>query len=207
MSTTTETRLPLAVAKGLATEISALLAPACERLQVAGSIRRRRPDVGDIELVLIPRQVCVRRDLFGVCHQETDALNELCNEFAARGVLGKRLDVNGSPRWGPKAKYASFRGVNLDLFSATTDNFGLQLVLRTGPAMFNRWLVSPQRHGGAMPDDMRMEGGQLRVGLLGTVIPTPTEEELFAQLGIPYREPWEREAPAGWVPPGERMQR
>lgn len=48
-------RMPLAQALDLAVELQDLLAPACERIQIAGSIRRLRETVGDLELVAIPR--------------------------------------------------------------------------------------------------------------------------------------------------------
>ncbi len=32
-----------------------LLAPYCERIEIAGSIRRKKPEVKDIELVAIPK--------------------------------------------------------------------------------------------------------------------------------------------------------
>ena len=49
------TRIALMEATGLAGELVALLQPACERIEIAGSIRRQRPDVGDVELVVVPR--------------------------------------------------------------------------------------------------------------------------------------------------------
>lgn len=60
MSTTTKT--PLAPALQVAFRLKMALTPYCERVELAGSIRRCRPQVGDIELVTIPRRPL---DLFG----------------------------------------------------------------------------------------------------------------------------------------------
>jgi DNA polymerase/3'-5' exonuclease PolX len=48
MSTTTE-RIPLAAADAIAADVLAQLQPHCERIAIAGSVRRRRPTIGDIE--------------------------------------------------------------------------------------------------------------------------------------------------------------
>ena len=48
--------IPLAKARGFAQIIAARLAPYCERIEIAGSIRRKRETVGDIELVAISRR-------------------------------------------------------------------------------------------------------------------------------------------------------
>ncbi len=45
----------LADAERIVAAIVAGLAPVCTRIQVAGSVRRRKDVVGDIELVAIPR--------------------------------------------------------------------------------------------------------------------------------------------------------
>lgn len=42
-------------AQRLAQQLVVDLEPACERIEVAGSIRRQRSQVKDIELVVIPR--------------------------------------------------------------------------------------------------------------------------------------------------------
>jgi DNA polymerase/3'-5' exonuclease PolX len=49
------TRRPLAEATALATELVDLLRVFCARIEIAGSVRRRRPDIGDLELVVVPQ--------------------------------------------------------------------------------------------------------------------------------------------------------
>ena len=48
-------RLSLQQARGLARHIVCELKPYCRRIRVAGSIRRRKETIGDIELVVIPK--------------------------------------------------------------------------------------------------------------------------------------------------------
>ncbi len=51
----TSVRRPLAEGEAIASALVADLEPYCARIQVAGSIRRRKEMVGDIEIVAIPR--------------------------------------------------------------------------------------------------------------------------------------------------------
>ena len=57
-------RIPRARALMLAQGLIETLRPHCERIEIAGSLRRGKPDVGDIELVCIPK-ADEMRDLFG----------------------------------------------------------------------------------------------------------------------------------------------
>ena len=50
-----KTQRPLPDAERIAAAIVADLAPFCARIQVAGSVRRHKAVVGDIEIVAIPR--------------------------------------------------------------------------------------------------------------------------------------------------------
>lgn len=50
-----DTRWPAEAAWAVAGELKDKLEPACKRIEVAGSLRRCQPDVGDIELVCIPK--------------------------------------------------------------------------------------------------------------------------------------------------------
>ena len=43
------------VAIEIAEKVKALLLPHCERIEIAGSVRRKKPNVKDIEIVAIPK--------------------------------------------------------------------------------------------------------------------------------------------------------
>src|SRR5690242_17561878 len=61
------TKIPLAAAWELANRVLTELAPFCERIKIAGSIRREKPEVKDLEIVCIPKthRVPGPADLFG----------------------------------------------------------------------------------------------------------------------------------------------
>lgn len=61
---TTKTRWPHAEALEIAEEIKEALAHHCERIEIAGSIRRKKPEVGDIELLFVPKTGTRQAGLF-----------------------------------------------------------------------------------------------------------------------------------------------
>ena len=47
--------MTLEFAQEMAEALVELLAPACERIEIAGSIRRKKPNPNDVEVVAAPR--------------------------------------------------------------------------------------------------------------------------------------------------------
>ena len=123
----------LAVALGLVD----LLRPACLRIEIAGSIRRLKPDVGDIELVYVPRLVPVP-DLFGggTMMPATDAV---LDGLVKAGTIGKRRNSKGSTMWGVSNKLGVHvaSGIPVDFFATEEAAFWNYLVCRTGGAENN----------------------------------------------------------------------
>ncbi len=185
-------RIPLHDAEQLAAELVELLEPACDRIEVAGSIRRRRPDVGDVEIVCQPRQEPLR-DFFGLeTGGQINFVDEACDVMLSDSTLAKRLDANGRPRWGSRYKAAIFQGFAVDLFCVLPPaQFGTIFVIRTGPAAFSHRLVTARRDGGWMPDWLSEKDGHLR-HRDGTPLVTPNEEDVFQALGLPFVEPQDR---------------
>jgi DNA polymerase/3'-5' exonuclease PolX len=198
-----KTRVPLAVAVAISEEARALLFPVCERLEVAGSIRRRRPDVGDVELVAVPKTAPVRVDLFGTVVAERDLLHERCERLLEAGTLAHRLGGDGRRAFGRKYKRLLFRGetgtMPLDLFAVTgSAQWGAIYAIRTGPGFFAKRLVTSRLHGGLMPSGMLEREGALWEG--GRLLATPEEEDFFAALGLAWIPPEQRTEDA--IPPG-----
>lgn len=173
----------------------------CERLVIAGSLRRRADDVGDIEIVAVPRIWADERcDMFGevVGVDRVDEIDRLMDVMAMQGEVQRRL-TNGRSAWGPKYKRLSFEGAPFDLFTCDAENFGLILAIRTGPAWFSHQLVTPKdrriqqgHRPGLLPVHMRVADGWLTYRVSGERIPTPEERGFFETIGQPYIEPWNR---------------
>ena len=201
-------RFPLADAEALANEVLALLEPACERIVVAGSIRRRKETIGDIEIVAIPntREQLAVLDLFGeplASMNVPDPLMNRCGALLAEGVLDYRLNKDGRRSYGPALKLLTYNHFALDVFSATPETWAVTLLIRTGPAYFSHRLATPKNQTA-----VRRDGGPSLYGLLpghiqlkdwryahrGTGEPYDTLEEgdVFTLLGYEWLSPEER---------------
>jgi DNA polymerase/3'-5' exonuclease PolX len=170
----------------------------CERLVVAGSLRRRLAMIGDIEVVAVPKRETLTSGLFEDMATEVDRLDARLAEMLDDGDVSKRLDRNGVPRWGPTLKFLTYRDARVDLFAPERDRFGWILMLRTGPAAFSRQLVvrtdrrTKDGRPGLLPEHVYPVGGWLTRGIARERIETPEEADVFRLFGLPYREPWER---------------
>lgn len=189
MSTTT-TRRPLAEAAHLANVLAAELTLSCERVEVAGSIRRQRPDIGDLELVVIPRYAR-QVDLFGEPSGSTNLLEERIAWLVDRGTLAPRLSSEGHPRLGPKYKALVYQGMGVDLFITSPECWGVIYLIRTGPADFSHRLVTQRQQGGLLPNHLRVRDGRL-VGTDGQPLETPEEADVFRAIGLEWIAPESR---------------
>lgn len=183
--------IPLAQAASLAAEVVALLRPACQRIEVAGSIRRRRPLVGDIEIVCQPRCEARAGGLFAELTESVNLLDERVAALLRDGALRRGLDASGRPAWGSRYHRILYDGVQVDLFAVLAPaQWGVIYLLRTGPAAFNKRLVTVRHKGGWLPEWLKMRAGVLWLG--DDLVSTPEEEDVFYTLGQPYVEPWVR---------------
>lgn len=163
------------------------------RVDVAGGIRRKKPDPHDIEIVAIPKRRMLR---FG--DKSANPIYNWATEMKLRGFLKDRLDKNGRKAFGEKFMRLLFcvegYEIPLDLFCCERGNWGLTFALRTGPADWNHLLVTSVRHGGAMPRDITMRDGwlwRLEVNLMQR-LDTFEEADFFRLLGVPLIPPEER---------------
>jgi DNA polymerase/3'-5' exonuclease PolX len=185
-------RHPLAYAEHVAAELRGLLAPACERIEIAGSVRRRRMEVKDIELVAVPRiETRAGADLWG-SSETVDALSwrlaSLADVLRPRAVVLHRADGTdvSSRRVGNAYQALEYAGMPIDLFIVRPPaEWGVLFALRTGPGDWNTKIVTDCKRY-----FRRVSGGQ--VLHFGTVIPCPEERDFFAAVGQPWLDPWER---------------
>jgi DNA polymerase/3'-5' exonuclease PolX len=174
-----------------ADELRERLSPACERIQIAGSIRRRQPKVSDIELVAIPKTEIAHVGLW----ENPEEFWPLCGLIAnMRAELAPVKGFKHSRDW----KYAQFEyapakfigTAKVDLFLATPETWGCIFTIRTGPAEFTHRLVTPKRQNGLCPSHLRFKDGRIWSG--DRALETPEEKDVFVALGLPWLEPWER---------------
>lgn len=178
---TTKTKMDYAYARGIAEHLVAKLSAGCERIMIAGSLRRQKRAIGDIELVALPT-FAPMRDLFG-------------DELPGMGESGldaqlARLSTEGYTKNGAKYKQFGYKGASVDLFIASRETWGCIATIRTGSADFTHWLVTPRNKGGGCPSHLRFTDGRLMDGALA--LDTSDEQLLFDALDQAWVEPAER---------------
>lgn len=112
-------KIDLADARRMSDDVMGHLSPAFERIEIAGSVRRGKAVVGDLELVGLVA--------------DYDELGKLITNVGFTIKPGTQ-DVIPWPLK-DQAKYVrirTFSGVNLDLFVATPENWGSLFLMRTG---------------------------------------------------------------------------
>ena len=171
--------MQLNAAAALAEKFYRLLAPHCERIAVAGSIRRGRLQVKDIEIVCIPKTMVKVSDLYGGTITCRDV--NFCNALEKLGLRQKGQTTG---------KYFQTNlpeGINVDVFMCQPDNWGYILAIRTGSADFCQHVLAAKW----IMKGYKGEDGYLTAD--GHRVPIREEKELFSRLNIPWIEPSERE--------------
>lgn len=191
--------IPVDDARRSADILVGLLRPGCERIEIAGSIRRGKAEVHDIELVAVAKLEDRPDGMFG--SSTIDLLEERVGRLMANGHLAPRLVENHRAdgridlqhKLGPAFKaLVTPRGIPVDLFIVRPPaTWGCIFALRTGPGTWNTRLVMECKSIGR-----KVAGGQVERwhGALSEWIPVPTPEEadFFAALGQPWVEPSDR---------------
>jgi hypothetical protein len=159
------TQYKLEEANTIAEQIIRILQPQCDRIQIAGSIRRRRPTVHDIDIVTLPTPTPL-----------DNITTTLSNHYT--------IKANG-----PKVKRLLANNIQADIYITTPDTWTTTLLIRTGSKENNIRLCTIARSKGlqlhANGDGLTDQGGN--------TIPCHTEEAIYHALGIPYQEPHQRE--------------
>lgn len=151
----------------IANELTGIIKPYCLRIEIAGSVRREKEIVKDIELVLIPENY-----------------NRLFNKL---GLEMLRRDKNFAySKNGEKYKQFRFMDEQIDMFIAHPDNWGYLMAIRTGSAEFSHNTLAT----GWVKAGYKGENGFLTKS--GVIVPVREEIDLFNLIGIPYLPPQER---------------
>lgn len=150
-------------ARKIVDEIVEILGPHCEHIQVAGSVRRRKPVVKDMDIVLIPKN---RWDL--------DRVIMRLGKVSMSGMKLSRVTMDG--------------GVQVDIYFATPENFATLLLIRTGSVQNNIRLCDLAKKKGwhlfANGSGLFNERGERIAG--------DSERSIYEALGLRYQQPWER---------------
>jgi len=165
--------MPLDVAEKYAEKIVAALTPYAHRIEIAGSIRRRRPKVNDIDLVILPRDRMALEQRALVNSQHFEWGGAIFRIMTKIGVL---VDI-----------YYAHQGV-ADMFTPRPSNWGTVLLCRTGSEQHNIALCEAAKARG-----LHWHPQQGLMDERGAIVASETEEAIFAALGMPFINPEARE--------------
>ncbi len=182
--------MELHFAQGIVQQLIGVLKPAVDRIEIAGSIRRVKPEVKDIELVCIPRPR-EKRPQFGKPLAMLDPLEARLAELVEQGVI---THLTGGERMKKFCVGDSADGVKVDLFIVRPPaQWGVIFTIRTGPADFSHWIVTKKNDGGGCPDGLYVREGRVVDGD-GMTIPTREEEDFLRVMELEWIDPAARRA-------------
>ena len=172
--------MELTKARAIAEDLKSRLEVGCERIEIAGSIRRQKPKPNDIELLVIPKY----GGLVGV-----NCLEQMLIDLMHGSVLNYRLNKRGSRTYGAKNKLMVHvpSGFGVDIFSTNEENWWVSLVVRTGGVETNRRIAMAAIKKGW---HLQAYGAGFSTPR-GTVV-CKSERDVFEFVGMRYLEPWER---------------
>ena len=147
-------------------------------LRVCGSLRRRKPYVGDVEIV--------------ACLDNRAALLARLDKLVWDGLAEKAVYEEGKNRWGEKHAGLVFRDVRFEVFSAMPDNIGYITWLRTGPGDANTLTMTLLSAGWPIRfDDGQAWHVEYVAGLMRKLnrLRVPSEDVMFKLIGMEYVPP------------------
>ena len=120
--------MKLEEARVLADRACRILACFCDRVEVAGSIRRGKAEVGDIDIVALPKAVDLPGGLVGSAHFDEF---QVWRDLIPRALVkyGLRLEASGLELLRLSFPLGT---VQVDVYRARPETWGVILLVRTG---------------------------------------------------------------------------
>ncbi len=192
-------KMELQEALKIADKLVAQLEPYCEIINIAGSCRRKKAFVKDIELVCLPKMEKVERfDLFGPI--ENDRLSRSQHFCQIVKKLGRIID---GKTYGRKMKIVLPENIALDLFMPNDYDYYRIFATRTGSAEYSKNIIArtwAERGWAGTKEGLRRRAVCDKVNNEwvcndeNPYLPPiwKSEEEFFEWLGLKWIEPSER---------------
>jgi DNA polymerase/3'-5' exonuclease PolX len=159
---------------GMAQTLITKLGDVCQRAEIAGSLRRGKEMVGDIEIVCVPH---LGIDLFGATSYSWGDV---------RDALAMFKMIKGGDHY----QQYDLGTCKADVFVTSLEQWGVIYTIRTGSSQFSHNLVTPKEYGGLMPEGMRILDGRLWKNNVS--VETLEEADLFREMGMKWIRPEER---------------
>lgn len=168
-------KLNLVQAEAIAGTVISLTDAWCKKIEIVGSIRRKRPEIHDIDFVVLTYE---------------DEYNEHWKGLkdSMITIAGVKVILNGDLIFRTLYPLLGGEWVQVDFYRAKPETYGIYKLIRTGSAEHNIWLAKY-----AIKKGMRL---RYSVGLESAdkdVTVGATEEAVFEKLKLPFIKPELRE--------------
>ena len=162
--------LNLTDAQKVAEQVKTSIFPCCEKLEIAGSLRRQRSTVHDVDFVITTK---------------TDANWLKINETLKRLKAKPLCQGNNVMKSLVPCEKGYFQ---VDFYRAQPSTFGVHLLIRTGSAEHNMWLAGYAiskgmriKYSEGLTKEDKIIAGEDETGVftaLGLICPSPNEREI-----------------------------
>lgn len=188
-------RYPLNHAEMLGEGLAAMLNNHVGTAVVAGSVRRKQPDVGDIEIVCRAAKYASQPGLFGDGVTDRTKLDDVIADGGPLILAGWHVGRKNGPVH--KEFEHNTSGIRADVYLVIDERaWGSTLTVRTGPWYFAKSLMNRARQLSMRFSDGFLLHDHLHVCTSGPdcpkIIPLPDEGEVFKHLRIVWLEPEQR---------------
>ncbi|GFS00555.1 DNA polymerase lambda [Elysia marginata] len=161
--------------------------------EICGSYRRGQATCGDVDVLITHPDGKSHKNIFHKLLAKLKESGFLTDDLVSAEETGNQKKYMGVCRLpGPNRKHR-----RIDVIVVPYNEYGCALVYFTGSAHFNRSLRHLCKKQNMSLNEHALKQGVVRKGKEkiheGTIIPTPTEEDVFKVLKIPYRPPEERD--------------
>ncbi len=206
--------MELSLAQQLASEVKDLLYSSSGKIEIAGGVRREKPQPHDLEIVCQPTY----EQVFGHLNSVDRRMHELVSlgkiqlgdpfvQVRKDPETGKEREIWCKAPFSEKYYRVKYKGEKVDVFVCTPPaEWGVELTLRTGDGGHNIWLVKQgwlrgiffreghlvqhvDDQGRYIPMGAKVKEGQKTYG---KVLSTPEERNVFDVLRIPWKDPKDR---------------
>jgi len=187
----------LVEAKIRANRIKENLSPFCkdDKCVIAGSIRRKRPSVEDIEIVCIPKRGTAVPSGQAFAKPDVNLLVKHLRDH--QGSTARDYVIK---KGGDRYHQVLFCGMKADIFMTTAQQWGRMLALRTGPDSYSKKMAvrwKEKGFKGVSGELLKMKSGKPSTRNPQPATPRykpkfPTEKSFFDFLGWEYVQPQNR---------------
>ena len=167
-------KLNLVQAEAIADTVITLVDAWCKKIEIVGSIRRKRPEIHDIDFVVLTYE-----------DEHSEHWKSLKDSMIT--MTGAKVILNGDEIFRVLYPLLGGEWVQIDFYRAKPETYGIHKLVRTGSAEFNIYLAKL-----AIKKGMRLHYSK---GLMKgkEVIAGEDESDVFHALLLPWIEPSLRE--------------